>query len=627
MTHQLKNLCGGFSPRDPSINPVQSGWLTQSSSKGCGYSRWYKVLMIYFIFVLLIFKFEFSNVYFYKSRIHFSLGSLENFIQQSSWSKLQLQILLNACGDVERNPGPIDDQPTSLLVWQFNIRSWNSNGFQLSHRMCSANPMPDVVLVQESWLNSRRNSPKVQGYTVIRQDRTNGDIGGGLLTFVRNIHSVQLLDSIVRDQNDTGTEVLRVVVTVENHHIVFSNIYRPPGTRGERFQSENILSACLQVPDSNGFHHVIAGDLNAHHSLWDSDCTQNDTVGLDIEEWVVDNGFSVVNSGSATYFCSRTERQSALGLAFISSELTSSVWYPMRSMGSDHLPVRYRITLPNLGLWKRKRENPRRSWSTRLARRIDSDKWREFNLKVRENLISHPLSNNQLNNLAKSYSRLQVGFNQGLKGLPKGCRKDPMPWYHPDIDIVVQERERLRQFMFRSEEDKERWVEASKKVVETIKLRRREAWREFVQTQLQYTRDPQKTARVVRNINREQRMGSNVTLFSPTGKRLDTDSEKAKAFLNVFAKVSSKDHSIGISEDLTVQQKRTKNLRLEGSVERIKKRYQCFHVIKFLRGLKKNMKRSSLWLKWNRLYKSYKQIRRRVRMRFVIEYCYIWIRW
>jgi hypothetical protein len=77
MTHQLKNLCGGISHRDPSINPVQSGWLTRSSSKGCGYSRWYKVLMIYFIFVLLIFNFEFSNIYFYKSRIHFPLGSLK----------------------------------------------------------------------------------------------------------------------------------------------------------------------------------------------------------------------------------------------------------------------------------------------------------------------------------------------------------------------------------------------------------------------------------------------------------------------------------------------------------------------------------------------------------------------
>jgi ERCC4-type nuclease len=97
--------------------------------------------------------------------------------------------------------------------------------------------------------------------------------------------------------------------------------------------------------------------------------------------------------------------------------------------------------------------------------------------------------------------------------------------------------------MSRSEADKERWVEASKEVVETIRLRRREAWREFVHTQLQYTQDPQKTARVIRNINREQRMGSNFTLFSPTGKRLDTDSEKANAFLNVFAKASSKDHS------------------------------------------------------------------------------------
>jgi hypothetical protein len=106
--------------------------------------------------------------------------------------------------------------------------------------------------------------------------------------------------------------------------------------------------------------------------------------------------------------------------------------------------------------------------------------------------------------------------------------------------------------MSRSEADKERWVEASKEVVETIRLRRREAWREFVHTQLQYTQDPKKTARVIRNINREQRMGSNFTLFSPTGRRLDTDSEKAKAFLNVFAKVSSKDHSLGISEDLTV---------------------------------------------------------------------------
>ncbi len=70
-----------------------------------------------------------------------------------------------------------------LIVLQWNARSLCANGQEFKVYISQMKEKPDVICIQESWLNSRLDFV-LKGYVSVRRDRDDGK-GGGCVTFIK----------------------------------------------------------------------------------------------------------------------------------------------------------------------------------------------------------------------------------------------------------------------------------------------------------------------------------------------------------------------------------------------------------------------------------------------------------
>ena len=82
----------------------------------------------------------------------------------------------------------------------------------------------DICLVSETWLNSNVPSYLVcpDGFTIIRKDRNDSRVGGGVAIFCRNDWKIKIYDS------GTDFECLWCSVFAENSEYYIAAVYNPP---------------------------------------------------------------------------------------------------------------------------------------------------------------------------------------------------------------------------------------------------------------------------------------------------------------------------------------------------------------------------------------------------------------
>jgi hypothetical protein len=112
--------------------------------------------------------------------------------------------------------------------------------------------------------------------------------------------------------------------------------------------------------------------------------------------------------------------------------------------------------------------------------------------------------------------RLTHCLKIATKILPQGQRRDPVVWWHKDIDDAAKVRDLLESEAHLCDDNRKQWVEACQEVVKLIKLRRLEYWKDF-NTKNTWSINSGKTAAVLRSLNREQRISTNVALVSAKG--------------------------------------------------------------------------------------------------------------
>ena len=190
----------------------------------------------------------------------------------------------------------------------------------------------DLIMIQESKLCSKDRNTSLPGYSTIRKDREYGR-GGGLITFIK-----EDIPFIVKSNEDAQRESLLEMLKVEIcdaslHKITCANVYCPPtrgALQGQEFQTSELPSA---------ENTLIGGDLNAHSNTWDQ-WQPEDGMDRKIEDWLLNNNFSVANDGSATRVNVGTGGKSAPDITLVhSSWLEKTEWSPTDCMGSDHLPI------------------------------------------------------------------------------------------------------------------------------------------------------------------------------------------------------------------------------------------------------------------------------------------------
>ena len=205
------------------------------------------------------------------------------------------------------------------------------------------------------------------GYAVLRKDRPEdyGREAGGVATLIRKEAGIkynQIEEEIA--PMDSCSDVLLVKIAWYNHTFILSNIYSPPfSTRptGRPAFSTNTLTACLNRSPNQ----IIAGDFNAHSSMWDAreDIMPNHD-GEDIEESVINNNVQCANNGEPTYTCKISRRKYAIDLTFQSGLMKVCDWRTVPDPSfSDHACVSYALYWDDLdradGEMPRERNKPK----------------------------------------------------------------------------------------------------------------------------------------------------------------------------------------------------------------------------------------------------------------------------
>ena len=251
--------------------------------------------------------------------------------------------LIELSGDVHPNPGPNRDQGAlgkEKGVWrvaQMNVNGWKSR--RLAVLKALEDWAVDVAVISES---NMRPSDDVSapGFTCHRMDRVSHRGGGqpgkgGLLTLVRTGVAHKMLDHPLSSVAGAAVEAQAVELSAPGSSpLRLLNLYRPPVRGGEADRRDGGLHTEVWPVDRSW---LILGDVNAHGS-WD-DAKEEDAIGLELEEWMEEKGWTYFNSGEATRVCPRGGESAPDVSLGHGHWLGRVVWRVMPTIGSDHLPI------------------------------------------------------------------------------------------------------------------------------------------------------------------------------------------------------------------------------------------------------------------------------------------------
>src|SRR6218665_1630340 len=256
----------------------------------------------------------------------------------------------------------------ALTVLQWNCRGFQPRKHELERYLRETPAPPDVVCVEETFLKANKN-PKVDGYSVYRQDSARG-CGGGLAILLKT----GINHTLLRLEEVEGVERQGIELCTAAGKLTIINVYISPTNIVSKAQVD-----CL-FPTR---HSLIVGDFNAHSKSWKDGRT--DPGGRLLEEVVQERDLVVLNTGQAT-LCPRPtcKNNSVIDLALTTRDMALRCSHRVlnSNLGSDHMLTMTTIDEvadhePDAGL---------HHWSLRKA------DWKLFKensrLKIHEGLIT-----------------------------------------------------------------------------------------------------------------------------------------------------------------------------------------------------------------------------------------------
>ena len=240
----------------------------------------------------------------------------------------------------------ISELPT-VAQKELKLVQWNCDGINASMDELAELMRREgvhVVVLQESKLCNRDETPRIVGFTAVRKDRGGGGgtaptRGGGLCTYVRD--DVPYWEKTLCTRRGVKKQQI-VVPTSRDRRINIINLYVPP-VRGEAAagQWEEAMDQLRYLNISNDT--LWCGNFNAHHEVRDP-LKQADGRGEEMVDLMAEGLMATLNDGSPT----RYDRQDKLNAAGRSTTDVSMVpmeewermsWRTLEDLSSDHVPI------------------------------------------------------------------------------------------------------------------------------------------------------------------------------------------------------------------------------------------------------------------------------------------------
>ena len=213
---------------------------------------------------------------------------------------------------------------------------WNANGFsgkitELLTFLHSHNVNIDAI--QETKLTNKNKLLKTPGWAAVRLDRHNNK-GGGLLMLIKDTIPFDDNTAAFPQSADPHLEQQGISIAMPNRQqLHIHNIYIPP-----RSSCSAGYNASIAHLLSNNEMSLIAGDINAHHSRWDTN-TNEDERSEQLADELDAAGYAILNENEATRLPTNGRSTSSnISLATNDIALLSD-WSVSTSLASDHLTI------------------------------------------------------------------------------------------------------------------------------------------------------------------------------------------------------------------------------------------------------------------------------------------------
>ena len=316
-----------------------------------------------------------------------------------------------------------------------------------------------IAAIQETKYVKSSAPKKTPNYTLVRQDRGGKDTRGGGLAFL--IHSsipFKRLEQPAMLAADEHLESLTVEIqSKDNTNLRIRNVYIPPASSCRAGYTPPVSD----LYDGLGDHAIILGDLNAHHSLWYTEDTE-DHRGRQIADWLSNNNLGVLNEDVPTRLLSGTETAPDLTLAS-ASILTSCTWSTEVSLSSDHLPILIRMST----------EMKKVSTDKKTYINFAKADWQGFQQYTEDKLSACNLNNNVH---ASERTIRQIINKAAKKFIPSGRLPHIFNAMSSETANLIKERDEVR----KTDQDDLRLRELNKNINLSIKKHRQDKWTEHL---------------------------------------------------------------------------------------------------------------------------------------------------
>ena len=191
----------------------------------------------------------------------------------------------------------------------------------------------NIAAIQETRLTNKNKPLKTPGWTAVRLDRNNNK-GGGLLMPIKD--TIPFVDNTaaLHQSADPHLEQHGISITMPNcQQLHINNIYIPP--RGSCSAGHNTSNAHLL---SNNEMSLIVGNINEHHSRWDTN-TNEDERGEQLADEIDAADYAILNENEATRLPT-SGRSTSPAISFDSNDIALLYdWSVSTSQASDHLLI------------------------------------------------------------------------------------------------------------------------------------------------------------------------------------------------------------------------------------------------------------------------------------------------
>ena len=415
----------------------------------------------------------------------------------------------------------------------------------------------DIVLIQESKLTTRSKTPKIHGFTAVRQDRPNAEFpSGGLLTYIKQ----DLAFRRIGGAKNGSTEALSISIQQKvGKWLDITNVYSPPRTDEDRIDWIPVSDNC-----------VVAGDFNGHSGIWDP-FQPEDSRGNKIVDYILANDLVCCNNGSHTRVSRITGGSSVPDITLASKNLENTIkWNTINDMGSDHIPIVFEICNEKT----KTVAAPKKSTMRWKRKKVD---WDAFTAEIEEKLEGTYRRKDNLNLRVENFNKILIDAGWSHVGKTQPKRKDQM--LSPTVKSAIKKRNKLREEISAKRAE---WIQACQEVNEMIAEDKESAWIEYLDD-LEYDPDTAKVWSLIRNLSGNPDSPAPNEALKHNGKLITSPHKKADLFMNHYAKVSSLHMT---KEDREKKKELLKQIKRQGPEEEICKEFEMHELQKAIKRMK-----------------------------------------